>query len=362
MRHAFVLGCERSGSTWLANILDAHPEVELLMEPFAGYAGLFPDGPERMGGSGDPDPGRLRALRRGLDGLSGHKHPLLYRPGRPTVLEAVDRRIAREVARVARRLRGPAPRWVQRYELLNLNASEVPAHLRARKARRPSLRVVKELRLNLAVRLVLAAFEDARVVVVVRNPVAQVASMLRWIERGRLRELTGSLPALRRALEEPGPLCAYGRLPKNPDDPVELLAVYWVASYGALLDALRRSGGRHQVLRHEDLCSDPEGGTAELLRFCGLPEAPQVERYLAFSSRAREEGPPRPLDTTRDSRRYAARALAAVPPDVRERVTRVLEDAAAGQLLARELAPYLDGMHEAAGAPCGPPTPAREPS
>lgn len=42
-----ILGCERSGSTWLANIFDSHPRVNLFMEPFAQYAGLFPGFPDR---------------------------------------------------------------------------------------------------------------------------------------------------------------------------------------------------------------------------------------------------------------------------------------------------------------------------
>ena len=39
MRPVFILGCERSGSTWLGNIFDAHADVEFWMEPFADYAG-----------------------------------------------------------------------------------------------------------------------------------------------------------------------------------------------------------------------------------------------------------------------------------------------------------------------------------
>jgi hypothetical protein len=36
----FILGCG-GGSTWVSNILDAHPSVDFYMEPFADYAGIF---------------------------------------------------------------------------------------------------------------------------------------------------------------------------------------------------------------------------------------------------------------------------------------------------------------------------------
>lgn len=340
MRYAFVLGCERSGSTWLANILDAHPEVELLMEPFADYAGLFPGVPGRTVRIARPDAARVRAIRTGMEDAAAHKHPLLYRRGRSTALEAVDRGIARTVARAARRLRVPEPLWVQRHRLLGLNADGIARPLRARKTRSPSLRVIKELRLNLASRLLVEAFAGAPVVAIVRHPVAQVASMARWIERGRLGELVRSLPDFRAALDAPGPLRDYAPLVEPPGGLAAVLTAYWVASYGTLLRDLRESGCEHLVLRHEALCAAPEARTREVLRLCGLPDAPAVARYVEASSRggARKSDP---LDTSRHSADAPARGLAAAPPDLRERVLAVLDTAAKENLLEPELARYL---------------------
>lgn len=340
MRHAFVLGCERSGSTWLANILDAHPEVELLMEPFADFAGLFTGVPGRTVRIARPDAALVRAVRTGMADAPAQKYPLLYRRGRSTALEAVDRRIARAVSRTARRLRVPEPLWVRRHRLLGLNAEGIARALRARKSRSPSLRVIKELRLNLAVRLLVEAFAGARVVAIVRHPVAQVASMVRWIERGHLGELVRSLPDFRAALEAPGPLRAYAPLAEPPSGPAGLLAAYWVASYGTLLRDLRETGCEHLVLRHEALCAAPQARTGELLRLFGLPDDPAVARYVDASSRGgtRESDP---LDTSRHSGSTPARGLAAAPPDLREGVLAVLDTAAKEGLLEPELEDYL---------------------
>ena len=42
----FVLGCQRSGTTWLANILDSSPDILLFMEPFSIPFNIFPEFPE----------------------------------------------------------------------------------------------------------------------------------------------------------------------------------------------------------------------------------------------------------------------------------------------------------------------------
>ena len=41
----FILGCQRSGTTWLANIFDASPDTLLFMEPFAPGYKIFPEFP-----------------------------------------------------------------------------------------------------------------------------------------------------------------------------------------------------------------------------------------------------------------------------------------------------------------------------
>ena len=73
MSNVFLLGCERSGSTWLANIFDAHPDVELWMEPFADYAELFPAVPDRNAWLGQATPALEVAIRQGYARLPGLK-------------------------------------------------------------------------------------------------------------------------------------------------------------------------------------------------------------------------------------------------------------------------------------------------
>lgn len=339
MSPTFVLGCERSGSTWLANVLDSHPGVELWMEPFADYAGLFPGLALRLPVA--VDAGRVGLVRCGVARLTCHKHPLLYRRGRTTALESLDRRLAHGVRWTARRVGAAIPRWVQRYELLNLNAREVPTSLRVRKTRSPSLHVIKELRLNFAVALLREAFPEARFVVVLRHPVAQVASMHRWIGRGHLGELAAHLPAFLRSPAIPQPLRAHALLAAGREEELTAaLSAYWIASHGALLGDLRERGCPHLVLRHEDLCSQPDARVAELLRFCGLDAVPEVAGYLAASTQG-EARDPSPLDTRRASRTLSGRSLADASPALHRHVMRSLDAAAKEGLLDPGLEAYV---------------------
>src|SRR5699024_11374203 len=44
----FVLGIERSATTWVSNILDMHPGTELFMEPLSANISGFKDWPNRF--------------------------------------------------------------------------------------------------------------------------------------------------------------------------------------------------------------------------------------------------------------------------------------------------------------------------
>jgi hypothetical protein len=340
----FVLGCERSGSTWVANILDAHPDVELWMEPAADYAGLLPELADRNTWCGAPSPGEVDALRAGLAGLARAKYPLAYRPGRWPGLRAADAAAARAVRAACRHARRPAPAWLARYELLNLHASRIPVRLQTRKRRAPSRVVVKELRLQLKARLVAAAFPEARALVTLRHPVTQVASMARLLAGGGLGELARALRRFPAAVASQPRLRAWAELvhaAERAAAPAPQLALYWLVAYQTLLEDLEACGLPHRVVSHEALARDPETGADELLAWCDLPASAEVLRYVRWSS-ASEAAQPAAVDTSRDSRSVAERAHAAVAPELRAQVTLTLERAAKTAPLHPALAARLE--------------------
>jgi hypothetical protein len=349
MRTALVLGTERSGSTWLANILDAHPEVELLMEPFAAAARLFPGLPEREVPVGADAPELAHLLRDRLAALSAHKHPLLYRRGRPTWLRPVDAHIASATRRTAAALGRRTPLWVRRYELLSLNAAALPARRLPTKRARATLRVLKELRLGFKVGLVAAALPDARVVAILRGPVAQVASIERLLDRDRLGELRERLPRILSVVASHPRFARYAPLASRADaaaDRASALALWWLVCNQTLLEDLRASGLAHAVVRHEELCAAPEPAVAALLRFCALAPDPGVSRFVRWSSSA-DGTTGSPVDTQRRSAVHAQRALEQAPPELRHRVEATLARACEQGVLDPELA---DLAGPAAGA------------
>ncbi|HEX6791344.1 MAG TPA: sulfotransferase [Candidatus Krumholzibacteria bacterium] len=312
---SFLLGCERSGSTWLANILDAHEGVELMMEPFAPHARLFAEFPPRHVHIAQSSAGLEEMVRRGLPATLPRKYSLLYRPGRPARLRAIDAALVREFRRVHRRLRLTPPLSSLQWELLNLNLSEIPTHLRARKQWPPVHYAVKELRLNLKVPVLRGAFPEARYVVIVRNPAAQLTSIRRWFEQGRLGELAASLKTLADHTLRSPELERY-RPWLGSSDRDDLLVAWWFINYETLIGDLERTGAKMLLIRHEEMSAEPEAGARALFEFLGLPPSRSAAGFVSASSGA-EPRTSSPVDTfrksadhSRDSIRGADRSLA----------------------------------------------------
>ncbi len=335
----FVLGCERSGSTWVGNILDSHPDVEFFMEPFAPYADFFPGFPGRHGEFVEDR--HIAAVRAGFQALRGSKYPLVYRPGCPAILAATERRLIGLSGRLRKRLRLPRL-TADRYALLNLNTRDVPAGRLPMKRSRPTCVVAKELRANLKIPFLRKCFPDAGFIVCIRHPGAQIASIMRLWERGGLWELRASLGELRQALSGNGRLGRYGRCQPDGNDSMEaLLAAWWFANYDILFGDLASSGARFMIVEHEKLSASPMEGTAQIIGFCGLRDDEQVRRFIKWSTSRKEGEPVSALDTRRDSAAFSASAIRRVPPEVTKAVEDVWLPLRQDQLVNGLLAAYV---------------------
>jgi len=321
----FVLGCERSGSTWLANILCAHPDVAFYMEPFYRRTGLFEALPGRNVYLGNAAAPLAEAVREGFARLDAAKHALFYRPGASAGLLRLDRAIASVYADLVRWTGVEFSRKLARHAALNLNTLEVPFRPPGPKRRPPRVEAVKELRLNFKVGLLDHAFPKARYLVILRHPGAQIAAILRQFEKGRLGELRESLLALPDTLRGHDRFTAYwgAEADELAADPRAALAFWWVVNYDVLLGDLAARGLPHHVVLHEDLSADPEGVVAGVLDFCGLPPDPEVTAYVRESS-SRGPATGAAVDTYRVSGDFAVRAVREVPPELRRIVARVV--------------------------------------
>jgi hypothetical protein len=342
LRRVFLLGTERSGSTWVTNIFDAHPGVEVLMEPFADYAGLFPGFPGRNVCVPGPDATLSRILREGYARLPSCKYPLLYRPGRPAALMAIDQAAAFMTARLAARTRRSRPAWIVRHELLNLHQSAVGVAHRPRKESKPRVQVTKELRLNLKAPLLEYAFPGSAFVVTLRHPGAQIASVRRLMQTGRLAELRRSLDGFVDAVLTQERLRPYRSLVNRARGMDENLAAWWVIHNDVLLSDLDALGARVMLVEHARLAQEPVAVTAEMLAHAGLTMTPEVEAYLRHSTTG--HGSSSPLDTQRHSAEHARRTVADVSPEIRGALERVAQWAVAIELSS----PVQSLLHAAA--------------
>lgn len=308
----FLLGVERSGSTWLASMFGACADVAFVMEPLAPYALFAPGIPQRCARVCAWDAGMIEHLRAGVDEARQlHAAPPTRRE---RWLERLTSRAAWDAeADLAARLGMAPPLRALRRRLLNLHGEGGTMGRRL---------VVKELRLNLAAPLVRAAWPDARFVVALRDPLPQVASIVKQFERGGLREVQAALTALSAwAALDPSATARLGEVPDATDVPGRA-AWYWAWQYDTLLRDLESAP--HHVVAHEDISGAAEDGAGAIFSFAQLPFSDAVRTHVVASS-TRERASDSPVDTQRVSAEYVEAARASVPQHVADAVRRTLD-------------------------------------
>lgn len=300
----FILGIQRSGTTWAANIFDASPDTLLFMEPFAPSFGLFPGFPETSFFLNSAPPEITRQLREDM-------HRQLYRRkflfSSRSLRDPRYFRVERGVARMLESFSNYIPQTIShrgsQFGLLNLNRMERSYPIYP-KFGTPQHRVVKELRFAGKIPLLLDAFPSARYLVVVRNPHATVHSMLNWFAQDRLSELRSELNSFIEKLEVQSIGSEYKKLIAaiGRDDLARRAALYWRVSYETMVRKLDGNTA-FRLLPYEALASQPTSIATDLFEWAGIPWAPSVTEYITYSS---GENPKEPgaINTVRRSASY----------------------------------------------------------
>ena len=316
----FVLGVERSGSTWLANLVDSSPDVLSYMEPFTEVTDLFRGFPDRLTHMSEAGSFLRDEIVETLEGLPRYKYFGLEGAGSPGWLRRLNWRSQRALHRMYDLLGAGWNRSRLRYGELNFNRAGNPEVFEFDKSERPDCVAIKELRLNFKAGVLAEVFPEARTMVILRNPLAQIDSILRRIAEDSLvylRRFLGvffeSIAGQERFREFREPIDGL------PDDELVARAVaYWFVNYTTLLEDLRASGLEHRVVLHEDLCEDPMAETTGVFEFADLELTPQTRTYVRQSSQT-PGGTGGPTATRRDSSAYYRRALNDVDGVLRER-------------------------------------------
>jgi hypothetical protein len=315
----FILGVERCGSTWLANIFDSSPEVIFFMEPFADFAKIFPGFPDRLLYIDGTVPFLESILENNLDKLYPYKYPLFDSHTAAPLLRKLSHRLIHGYDVFVRALTGQSSLKCIRYNLLNLHRSEIPSFDSPKNASSHIISV-KELRLNFKTGLLRSFFPDAKFIVVIRDPLVQLNSVLKLFSRGSLYQLKHCLYVLFEYVRQFGRFRKYEAALESldPDSLFDRLVAYWFLNYNVLIEDLGRFNSEYIVVRHEDLCEHTEDIVNELFSFAGCRYTESTIRYIHQSSRAASYTSS-PLDTTRNSKTLYEEALRQIDKEMAEK-------------------------------------------
>jgi hypothetical protein len=254
----FILGIERSATTWVANLLEAHPATRVYVEPMSIYTSRFKQWPDRFQEITETEEKARYFISEFLI-LKQHKEWLLTKWFENRYAWQFDlwfsnflvrKKIATEAAR---------------------DFSEINFHrktqLSVSKSDKIELEVLKELRLNFNAHIIDEIDANATILIVVRNLFANIQSILKHIHQGGLTELKLLLVRYYGVINE------------------KSVYKYWRDSYNHLLEKLSQSSAEYLILQHTQLIKYPEQQVQKLCDIAGLSNSAPILNYLTNSNR-----------------------------------------------------------------------------
>jgi hypothetical protein len=259
-----ILGAPRSGTTWLAKIIDSHPDVLYRHEPDAMDPGPSPLTPEALPG----------LLARWVADRSPHtvtKQPFFPKSWQPGWARGLRTLLATAVSAGARL---PPP-------FKALASLPIPDW-----GTRPVLRVaIKSIGWAEGAPVLVRTLPDSRTIFILRHPCGQVASVMRGNQQRRfdLKTEGTDMPfdearTVRFAVHHGTPEPAFQALPD---------AAKYAWSWRALNEptyAALAGEPNVQVVLYEALCADPETLVRRILAFARLDWNRQTEDFVVRST------------------------------------------------------------------------------
>ena len=292
------------------------------MEPFAPYGNLFPGFPDRHIYLDISDAELESVVRETYTALPSRKYSLLHRRGGSLGLRRFDQIISSAFTLAARLPGISLPQRINAFQVLNLNAASTPPGLWAQKDSAARVAVTKELRLNFKLRLLASVFPEAKLLITVRDPGAQVTSIVNRIQGGSLIELNQSLSRLLQYTKHHPRFEKYSALPSHEPGAtlIQQLLHWWLINYEVLIEDCRALGIDHRIVFHERISHDPEEEFEVVLSFLGLTHSDAVREYIRRSSRGGSRMSASSLDTIRDSASHSDATIEAVTQDVNDSI------------------------------------------
>lgn len=332
-RIVFLLGLQRCGSTWLANIFDSSPETLCFMEPFSRDDGIFRSLPDAPVFLDNPCPYLQESFAEDFQPrLLNAKRIFSARSIYSPAFFIAEKRLALILqhlpwTRLQARLR------TSRHINFNRFESSGPV---IRKNRHPTAMVIKELRLYGKIPLIRQWFPSSRIICLLRHPCALVDSVMRWFRRGRLIELERDIRVITEMFRTQKIGARYEGLIAQCQgkDLAKRIALLWRIAYESMVSQL--SGDANgRVFLHEEFCLHPEETARNAFDFAGISLGTDTIQYLDNSSqKSPEHGGV--TETIRSSRTHYREWRKRIDPTVEKDVMSIVHDSP----LMRRFAPF----------------------
>ncbi|WP_441000355.1 sulfotransferase [Fodinibius sp. SL11] len=254
----FILGIERSATTWVSNLLEAHPDTCVYVEPMSAITARFKEWPDRFEQIEDVKQ-KADYFNSEFEILKRHKNWMLTNVSSNALAWQFDLWLSN---------------WLVRKQLATEAArdfSEINFHRKTqpfvKKNKELKIEVIKELRLNFNPAIIRHIDNSARVLVIVRDIFANIESILNHIEQGNLAELKQVL------------LKHYGQIN------AEIIYKYWRDSYNSLFKGLEDYNIEYMTLEHTAFIQYPECEINNLCTFVQIDDSNSILNYLYQSNK-----------------------------------------------------------------------------
>jgi hypothetical protein len=259
-----ILGAPRSGTTWLAKIIDSHPDVLYRHEPDAVLPAPSPLTPDAL-------PPLLARWAGEIGARTAAKRPYFRKSWQPGWARLLRTLVATAVG-AARRSAPPLRAFAE------LRIPDLAAHAAPRVA-------IKSIAWAEGAAILPRTLPDSRTIFILRHPCGQVASVLRGNRASRfdLKTAGTDMPfdearTIRFAAAHGTTDAAFQALPDAAK-----YAWAWRAFNEPSYAALAAQPNVHVVL-YEALCTEPEALGRRILAFTGLDWTRETAEFLARST------------------------------------------------------------------------------